>query len=909
MAAMNRTVVCMRGRFLRTFSGAAVFALSQALSLSIAHAQIQSQCEQPLGSGTTYKCVLPSILPWMYYGGNCGSTDCATRNEFGFVRGPHDEGTLRASTANWLNASQPPGPAPNSPIYNCTDWNVPAPAGWRQLQFFALWPSQSWNDAAISILGTGSGSEVNVSATYWTQVPNSNPPVYTCSLTQYGNGYNPDRVRYLSCPAGYTGNTQQNPYSQYGPQDWWVPSTTFCYRQREDRCPCVGQPIRPSSQEKIERQVDYVGAGPDKLEFARFYSSHLSSSSIWNTFGSWIGSYQSQLNATYQQAAAGDTLIAYHSDGTTTVFASNNGWRLDGIDHDSVVTLSDGSGATTGYRYYRGDSNTIEVFDVNGVLQNTTSITGIARQLTYSTSSTPSSIAPGPGYLIQITSSLGRTLSLTWGSNGQVATLTDPAGYVYSYSYAGSSSYVASTSGTLPQNLTSVSYPDGHVRTYYYNETAYAGTPSGINILTGIGDEDGVRFETYTYDGLGRATNTVQAGGVSQYSVSNATPGTQATVTDPLGTQRTYLYTDVNGYTLSAGISQPAGAGSAATSSSIAYDPNGNVTIRTDFDGNRTCYANDQTRNLELARLEGVASGGSCPASLTGYVPTAGTAQRLIQTEWHPNWRLKSREAAPLKITTWVYNGQADPTNGGATVSCAPSTALLPDGSPIAVLCKKVEQATTDATGAAGFSATATGSARVWTYTHNQYGQVLTATAPRGNLATTDSNYAAATTTYVYYGATVAGTYTIGDLQQVTDALGHVTQYLQYDGNGRVLQQVDPNGTATTFTYFPRGWLESRTVTPPSSSTSRVTSYVYDGVGQIKTVNQSDGSQIDYTYDAAHRVTQITDSAGDSINYTLDAIGNRTLEQVKDPAANLARQVSRVYDALNRLQTVTGALQ
>lgn len=64
-----------------------------------------------------------------------------------------------------------------------------------------------------------------------------------------------------------------------------------------------------------------------------------------------------------------------------------------------------------------------------------------------------------------------------------------------------------------------------------------------------------------------------------------------------------------------------------------------------------------------------------------------------------------------------------------------------------------------------------------------------------------------------------------------------------------------------------------------------------------------------YTYDVAHRLTQISDSVDDSINYTLDPMGNRTLEQVRDPGGNLSRQISRAYDALNRLQTVTGALQ
>jgi YD repeat-containing protein len=867
-------------------------------------AQTISQCEPPLGTGTTYKCVLPNILPWMYYG---GPGSCDQNNEFGFRIGPTDESVLRSCATSYFNSTYPPRPAPNYPVYNCSDWTVPGPSGWTQEQFFTLYPTQSWNDVSEP----PTTPHINVSANMWTY--DATTQSYYCGPPGYGLGYHPDRVRYMSCPAGYLGNTGQNPYSQYGPQDWWVPSTTFCYRPREDRCCGVGNPIRPSSQEKVNTSVDYQGAGPDHLTFSRLYSSLLSKNSTWTTFGSWLHNYQSNLQLGYFQSVPSDTAFAYHADGTTTVFAAKNGWSVDGIDHDSLVELTDGSGNITGYRYTVGDGKRIELFDANGNLQSVTTLEGVTTQLTYSTSSTPAAVAPGPGYVIGISTSFGRTLSLTYGSNGQISTLTDPTGAKIQYFYAGASSYVSNTAGTPPQNLTTVTYPDGQSRIYYYNETAYAGTSTGISVLTGITDENGVRYATYTYDSLGRATTTTLAGNVGTYSISNASPGVQATVTDPLGTPRTYLYSDVNGYTLSTGISQPAGAGSSAASSSIAYDGSGNAVKRVDLDGNVSCYGYDTVRNLEVVRLEGLTSGSSCPSSLLSYVPAAGTPQRLIQTQWDPNWRLKAREAAPLAVRTWVYNGQPDPTNGNAVLSCAPSTALLPDGSPIAVLCKKVDQATTDATGAAGFSATATGSARVWTYTYNGYGQVLTATGPRGNLATTDPNYAASTTTYEYYAAAdTAHTppyYQMGDLQQVSDALGHVTQYPQYDGNGRVLQQVDPNGTTTALTYFSRGWLETRTVTPPSSTTSQTTTYAYDGVGQLKTVTQPDGGQITYTYDAAHRLTQITDSAGDSINYTLDAMGNRKTEQVKDPAGNLARQVSRVYDALNRLQTVTGALQ
>ena len=45
------------------------------------------------------------------------------------------------------------------------------------------------------------------------------------------------------------------------------------------------------------------------------------------------------------------------------------------------------------------------------------------------------------------------------------------------------------------------------------------------------------------------------------------------------------------------------------------------------------------------------------------------------------------------------------------------------------------------------------------------------------------------------------------------------------------------------------------------------------------------------------------------MTYTLDNMGNRTGEDLKDPGGNLLRNVTRVYDALNRVQSTTGGLQ
>ncbi|WP_411885861.1 LamG-like jellyroll fold domain-containing protein [Polaromonas sp. YR568] len=145
-----------------------------------------------------------------------------------------------------------------------------------------------------------------------------------------------------------------------------------------------------------------------------------------------------------------------------------------------------------------------------------------------------------------------------------------------------------------------------------------------------------------------------------------------------------------------------------------------------------------------------------------------------------------------------------------------------------------------------------------------------------------------------------------GDLQSIANAAGHVTQFTQYDRAGRVRQMVDPKGVVTDTVYTPRGWIGSVTVTPPGG-TARTTAYTYDNAGQLITAALPDGTTLGYSYDAAHRLTGVTDAKGNSVTYTLDNAGNKTGEQVKDPSGNLQRNITRVYDALNRVQQVTGA--
>ncbi len=441
------------------------------------------------------------------------------------------------------------------------------------------------------------------------------------------------------------------------------------------------------------------------------------------------------------------------------------------------------------------------------------------------------------GHLVLMQDNWGRQIGFSYNADGKLERATLPDGLYVSYSYENGL-------------LTRVTYPDGRSRQFLYNEPAYVvGIPAPYS-LTGTIDENGVRIGTYKYDASKRAVSTESAGGVNKYSLQYGAGGSYTQVTDPLGTTYSSYFTDAGGRKALNNQNQPAGSGCGPASSNFTYDANGNVATRTDFNGVQTTYTYDLTRNLETKRVE--ASGK----------PEA----RTISTSWHPTYRLPLKIAEPKRLTTFTYDSAGN-------------------------LLTKTEQATTDANGAAGLSATVTGTPRTWTYTYSSFGQVLTATGPR-----TDVND---TTSYTYDAQ--------GNLATVTNAVGHVTTFSNYDANGRARRITDANGLVTDLAYTPRGWLLSRSVSGPGIS--ETTSYLYDNAGQLKKVTLPDNSFISYTYDDAHRLTGLSDSAGNSIAYTLDAIGNRIKEQVKDPNGTLARQTSRVYDALNRLQQVTGGAQ
>jgi len=382
------------------------------------------------------------------------------------------------------------------------------------------------------------------------------------------------------------------------------------------------------------------------------------------------------------------------------------------------------------------------------------------------------------------------------------------------------------------------------------------------------------------------------AGGVVNTHAFSYPAAGETNYVDALGLGRTHRSVNLNGVNLPTSDSQPAGSGCPASASQRSYDGNGNLLSSDDFDGRRTCFAYDAARNLESVRVEGLASNAACPA-LTAAGAALPAGSRKVSTQWHPDWRLPLRRAEPGRITTWVYQGQPDLFDNHSPAACAPATAMLPDGKPLALQCRRVEQATGDADGAAGFGATLQPNVapRTQSWTYDAQGQVLSHEGPRSDVNDL--------TQYSYHSETTAD-HRIGDLRSVTSPLGHTTWFTRYNAHGQPLETVDPNGVVTTHSYDLRQRLVG------SNVGGRLTSRTYDAAGRLTRLTRPDGSYIDHTHDAAGRLLQMQDSLGQRVQYTLDAAGNRVAERHYDAAGTLRGELRRSFDALGRVQQTIG---
>ena len=627
---------------------------------------------------------------------------------------------------------------------------------------------------------------------------------------------------------------------------------------------CAGNPLNVAIGNKYQHEVDLPRTQNSLLHFERSYNSTLVKPTGLGQ--NWTHTYSA---AFYNSMANATRVAAFRPDGRLFFFRNSTGvWAGDADVADRLERLIDHANQFAGWRYSIAQDQRVETYNAQGKLTSIVDADGKVQTLTYT-----------DNLLTQVQDHTGRTLLFGYDAEGRIISLTDPLGQITTYAY------------TPDGLLARVHYPDGTQRQYHYNELAFInnGTscsehPAGFPAaLTGITDQHNTRYATFTYDCQGRATGSSHPGGVDQVKLTfNTSDSTSTTVTDPLGNQHTYGFEAIQGVARRTTASQPAGSGCGAATARFDYDDSGNIIARTDFNGTKTCSAFELSYNREIIRAEGLPADQNCATAL--YTSPMGVAQRRINTKWHPYWPLALKRAEPYRITSYGYNGLFDPANTNIVMNCAPANARLPDGQPLAVLCKKTEQLTNNADGSAGFNAATVGTPRITQWTYDANGRVLTREDTDGRILT-----------YAYAPETTA-THTVGDLLSVSDQMGTITTYTRYDRAGRLLESQDTNGVVTRYAYDVRGQLTEYT------TADRTLHYTYTPVGQLRTVTQPDGYTLTHAYDAAHRLTGISDNLGNRLTYTLDAAGNLLHETTVDANHSLTRAITRHYDALQRVE-------
>lgn len=656
-------------------------------------------------------------------------------------------------------------------------------------------------------------------------------------------------------------------------------------------CPKAPNPVYAETGLKKQYEADYIDP-EGLLNFGRTWRSDkkqfinstensiVNNSQRMQTSGSCLKSHYQIFNTATSQYVNISFCFPYIAtgtpevqrltpDGNRTIYTDTNGVLTAAADINDTLTRSTNAQGQTIWAAHNSD-NSIETYAADGLIQSKQNPGGKTITYQYSDNTTVPLYAPRTGLLISITDPAGRMLRLSYNTNGNIETLVDPAAKLTRYTYdEASGNCPSSVQNGNCQRLTSVTYPDGSKKIYHYNEAGNI-DPSLTNLdayLTGITDENGTRLSTYQYDAQGRATSSGWGG--NNYQLNYGT--NQTTVTDPLGTARTYTYQEILGRKRPTNQSQPGGSGCGPAASNTGYDANGNIAYKIDFNGNRTNYTYDLVRNLETIRTEGLDANGN-----------ATNSTRSISTSWHATWRLptqiieKDAAGTALRQTDISYDSMGNKTS------------------------QSIKDIANNSTRTTSWS---------YTYNANVAGQIdqLIINGPRTDVPDI--------TTIIYWlaDANCTGNGTgydkgcRGQIRQITNALGQTTQYTRYNPHGQIEQIIDANGTLTELSYDARQRLQETRVI--GNSISRITHYQYDNVGQLTQITLPDNTHINYTYDNAHRLIQIRDTQGNQIQYTLDAMGNRTHETKTDPNGNLTQTLNRSIDTLNRIQQQTGINQ
>jgi RHS repeat-associated protein len=553
------------------------------------------------------------------------------------------------------------------------------------------------------------------------------------------------------------------------------------------------------------------------------------------------------------------TAIYYDGDGNTTKTVDGNGHpSYSYYDHDGQVTLTIDGDDNPSYSYYDAGGRVTESVDGNG-------------KATYE-------YYDAVGNVTEAVDADGKPTYSYYDGNGNISMTVD-GDHNPSYSYYDRDSRVTETVDA-----------DGKLSYTYYDGDG--------NVTEAI---DGDHNPSYRYyDGDSRVTETVDADGKASYTSYDANGNVTRTMDRDQHAWFSYYDADGN-------VTRTVDADGKPSYS--YYDADGNVTLTVDADGNPTYGYYDGDGNV----TETVDARGE---SSYRYYDGDGQVTETVDARGNPAYmnydadgRVTGSVDADGHARATLYDGDGRVTesidaNGSTTYQYYDpagnvTEVIDPDGN--------ATQFGYDAAGNKLSETDPLGHTR--TFAYDADGRLTSTTDRDGRRCdlTYDADGRLLTETwYAADGSTVVDTLSYSydaDGNQMAASNANGTYTFTYDGEGRLLTEQEPFGLSLTFSYDADG-----NRTGVQDSLGGTTTAAYDGNGQLTRLRfAGPGGQAlrdDLGYDGDGHLataTRYADLAGTQrvgvTSYGYDAVGNLTSLQASDGNGTSLLNYAYTYDA------------
>lgn len=529
------------------------------------------------------------------------------------------------------------------------------------------------------------------------------------------------------------------------------------------------------------------------------------------------------------------------------------------------------------------------VYDEEGHLMETRDALSRSRKMTYDER----------GLATSLENADGSRMEFTYDERGNLTRILDPYGGETLYAYDGLNRVVRTTDGN--GNAMSYAYdekdriiqavnPEGRERRYAYNEsgkvmeiTDFDGgktviTYNKLNRPETITDREG-RVTRRSYDRMwNMEKETLPSGAVTSYHYDQDNRLSRVELRQGEGKEpeRVFSYThDPNGNllkvtaggsTMAKGNGEDGPAGERAEAQEEAalsitryeYDALNRPVSVTDGEGNKTCYTYDGRGNLASV---------TDPAGNTVTYRYNAAGEKTEERDGQGN------------TVTYEYSLLGQPVRITDPAGRATSHEYLPGGR----LWKTVYP-----------------DGRTVSYTYDKNGNVKTRENSDGYVLTYHYDCMNRITKITSSrGQSKAYTYdALGNVTAVTDTKGNTTSY-EYTLSGKLSAVTDALGSRTEYRYDALDNLILVRQKGNAGEEDRVTEYLRDPLGQIRTMRDALGEEEQYVYDGLGRVAQKTDRDGYVTTNTYHRSGKLASVLYGDGTG-----VEYFYDALQRLVRV-----